>query len=263
MDDCLLSIDKLCVSYQKAGSRVFGRKSKHLVLDSVSLKLASGKTLGIVGESGSGKTTLGRAIIKLVPIDSGEMYFEDRCISALKDKEFFPYRKKIQMIFQDPFDSLNPRMTIEQILHEPIDIHFKEISKEKKRLRIFDLLDKVCLPKTCLTRYPHEFSGGQRQRIGIARALSVEPRLLICDEPVSALDVSIQAQIVNLLKDLQEQLGLSYLFISHDMAIVRYISDSVAVVHNGKVVEYNSAENVYNHPKDAYTQKLLSAVPEI
>ena len=263
MDNYLLSIDRLCVSYQRIGKGIFSNKSKHCVLDNVSLHLSDGKTLGIVGESGSGKTTLGRSIIKLIPIDSGKIYFKNQCISDLSDKEFFPYRKKIQMIFQDPFDSLNPRMPIEQILREPIDIHFNHLSKDEKHLRILDLLEKVHLPKTCLTRYPHEFSGGQCQRIGIARALSVEPQLLICDEPVSALDVSIQAQIVNLLKDLQKQLGLSYLFISHDMAVVRYISDSVAVIHNGKVVEYDSAKNIYDNPKDDYTKKLLSSVPEI
>ena len=263
MDNYLLSIDKLCVSYQRATKGIFCKKAKCCALDNVSLHLSYGETLGIVGESGSGKTTLGRSIIKLVPIDSGKIYFENQCISELSDKKFFPYRKKIQMIFQDPFDSLNPRMTIEQILREPLDIHFNNLSKQQKHLRILDLLEKVNLPKSCLTRYPHEFSGGQCQRIGIARALSVEPRLLICDEPVSALDVSIQAQIVNLLKDLQKQLGLSYLFISHDMAIVRYISDSVAVIHHGKVVEYDSVENIYNAPKDDYTKKLLSAVPEI
>ncbi len=263
MDDCLLSINKLCVSYQKMGLNILGRKAKFCVLNDITLQLLSGKTLGIVGESGSGKTTLGMAIIKLVPLDSGEIFFEDQCISDLTPKQFFPYRKKIQMIFQDPFDSLNPRMTIEQILREPLDIHFKQLKKEQKHSRILDLLDKVQLPKNCLTRYPYEFSGGQRQRIGIARALSIEPKLLICDEPVSALDVSIQAQIVNLLKDLQKQLNLSYLFISHDMAIVRYISDTVAVIHKGKIVEYDSAENIYNNPQHVYTQKLLSAVPEI
>lgn len=263
MDNYLLSIDRLSVFYQRISKGLFSKKFRYHALDDVSLHLSAGETLGIVGESGSGKTTLGRSIIKLVPIDSGKIYFEKHCISDLSDKEFFPYRKKIQMIFQDPFDSLNPRMTIEQILKEPLDIHFKHLSKRQKHLRILDLLEKVHLPKTCLRRYPHEFSGGQCQRIGIARALSVEPQLLICDEPVSALDVSIQAQIVNLLKDLQEQLGLSYLFISHDMAIVRHISDSVAVIHNGKVVEYDSVKNIYNNPKDNYTKKLLNSVPEI
>ena len=263
MDNYLLSINGLCVSYQRASKGLFNKKLKYCALDNVSLHLSYGETLGIVGESGSGKTTLGRSIIKLVPIDSGEIYFEGQCISTLSDKEFFPYRKKIQMIFQDPFDSLNPRMTVEQILREPLDIHFKHLSQKQKHLRLLDLLEKVHLPKTCLTRYPHEFSGGQCQRIGIARALSVEPQLLICDEPVSALDVSIQAQIVNLLKDLQKQLGLSYLFISHDMAIVRYISDSVAVIHHGKIVEYDSVKNIYNNPEDDYTKKLLNSVPEI
>lgn len=263
MDNYLLSINGLSVFYQRASKGFFSKKLRCCALDNVSLHLSYGETLGIVGESGSGKTTLGRSIIRLVPIDSGEIYFNDRCISALSDNEFFPYRKKIQMIFQDPFDSLNHRMTVEQILREPLDIHFKHLSKKQKYLRILDLLEKVHLPKNCLKHYPHEFSGGQCQRIGIARALSVEPQLLICDEPVSALDVSIQSQIVNLLKDLQEQLGLSYLFISHDMAIVRYISDAVAVIHHGKIVEYDSVKNIYNNPKDDYTKKLLSSVPEI
>ena len=258
MDNILLAVDRLCVSYFDSSI-----KKNNYAVNQVSFQLKQRETLGIVGESGSGKTSLGRAIIRLAPITSGTISFKGQPIVALSAGQFFPYRKKIQMIFQDPFGSLNPRMTLETILKEPLEIHFKHFSQQQQHKRILELLDQVHLPKTALKRYPSEFSGGQRQRIGIARALAVEPELLICDEPVSALDVSIQAQIINLLVELQKELSLTYLFISHDMAIVRHISDHVAVMQNGRFVEQAPTETLYTHPQHPYTQTLLNSIPEI
>ena len=257
----LLLIDDLCVSYKKIG--VSFACEPFYALRHISFEVEKGETLGVVGESGSGKTTLGRAIVRLVETTSGEIFFEGTDILKLSTRAFFPYRKKIQMIFQDPFGSLNPRMTIEQILNEPLKIHFPTISKAERRQRVIKLLEQVCLPQSVLDRYSDEFSGGQRQRIGIARALAVEPKLIICDEPVSALDVSIQAQIINLLKDLQKELKLTYIFISHDMAVVRHMSDRVAVMQNGKIIEEASADKIYKCPENVYTKELLQAVPEL
>lgn len=261
MGDFLLSIDGLGVSYP--GKVGLFSNERIPVLKEVSLGVKKGETLGVVGESGSGKTTLGRSIVRLTSIDSGRIFFDNCCISELSEAAFLPYRRKIQMIFQDPFDSLNPKMTIEQILEEPLMIHFPKLSAFDRRRRMLKLLERVKLPKTYLKRYPNALSGGQRQRIGIARALAVEPELLICDEPVSALDVSIQAAIMNLLKDLQAELKLTYLFISHDMAIVRYISDAVAVMQSGRIVEQGPVESVYKNPREAYTKQLLAAVPRL
>lgn len=261
MDNIVLAVERLCVSYFGASKQAI-EKSSYSV-NQVSFHLKQKETLGIVGESGSGKTSLGRAIIRLAPITSGHIYFKGQPIVPLNTYQFFPYRKKIQMIFQDPFGSLNPRMTLETILKEPLEIHFKHLSQLQQHKRILELLDQVYLPKTALKRYPNEFSGGQRQRIGIARALAVEPELLICDEPVSALDVSIQAQIINLLIELQKELSLTYLFISHDMAIVRHISNHVAVMQNGCFVEQGPTNMLYTHPQHPYTQTLLNSIPEI
>lgn len=261
MGDFLLSIDGLRVSYPgKVGLFVHKRIP---ILKGVSLGVKKGKTLGIVGESGSGKTTLGRSIVRLTTIDAGRIFFADRCISELSDDAFLPYRQKIQMIFQDPFDSLNPKMTLEQILEEPLRIHFPKLTDFERRKRILRLLERVKMPCACLKRYPNALSGGQRQRIGIARALAVEPEVLICDEPVSALDVSIQASIMNLFKDLQTELQLTYLFISHDMAIVRYISNEVAVMQSGKIVECGPVETIYKTPQQAYTKQLLASIPRL
>ena len=258
MDNILLAVDRLCVGYFDSST-----KKINYAVNRVSFHLKQRETLGIVGESGSGKTSLGRAIIRLAPITSGAIYFNNQPIVPLNTRQFFPYRKKIQMIFQDPFGSLNPRMTLETIVKEPLEIHFKHLSQQQQHKRILELLDQVHLPKTALNRYPNEFSGGQRQRIGIARALAVEPELLICDEPVSALDVSIQAQIINLLVDLQKELSLTYLFISHDMAIVRHISNHVAVMQNGCFVEQAPTDTLYANPQHPYTQTLLNSIPEI
>lgn len=232
-------------------------------VDGVSFTIPSGKTVGLVGESGSGKTTIGRAIVKLVPIVSGAVHYEGRDLTNLSRREFFPYRKKIHIIFQDPYGSLNPRMTVHKIIGEPLDIYFSSWSREQKRDRAVALLEKVGLESDHLERYPHEFSGGQRQRIGIARALAVEPELLICDEPVSALDVSVQAQIINLLQDLQEELGLTYLFIAHNLAVVEHLSDWVLVMREGHIVEQNAVSTIYRSPKHPYTCKLLRAVPHL
>ena len=231
-------------------------------VDDVSFTIPRGSTVGLVGESGSGKTTIGRAILKLVPATSGQVIFDGQDILSIPENEFRPLRRRVQMIFQDPFGSLNPRHTIFQIIGEALEIHFPKMSSSQREQRVADLLKQVGLKPEMMHRYPHEFSGGQRQRIGIARALAVEPEFIVCDEPVSALDVSVQAQIVNLLQDLQEQLGLTYLFIAHDLAVVEHISDQVLVMYHGKIVEAAGAEEIYEAPKHEYTKKLLAAVPK-
>lgn len=230
-------------------------------VDDISFKITRGTTVGLVGESGSGKTTVGNVMVRLVEPTAGTIAYDGMDLSSLDKASFFPYRKKIQKIFQDPFNSLNPRMTLEAIIMEPLDIHFKHWSKADKKARVAELLLKVGLKADHMSRYPHQFSGGQRQRMGIARALAVEPEFIICDEPVSALDVSVQAQVVNLLQDLQEELGLTYLFIAHDLAVVEHISDYVLVMEKGKIVEKAPYDQIYNNPQHPYTQKLLKAVP--
>ena len=232
-------------------------------VDGVSFSVDRGSTVGLVGESGSGKTTIGRAIIRLVSITSGQIAYAGEELTELSSRGFFPYRKRIQMIFQDPFNSLNPRMTVGGIVSEPLEIHFPKLDGEQRKGRVAELLEKVGLDPDHIDRYPHEFSGGQRQRIGIARALAVEPEFIICDEPVSALDVSVQAQIINLLQDLQEDLGLTYLFIAHDLAVIEHMSDFVLVMNRGKIVEQAPADRIYREAEHSYTQKLLSAVPKI
>ena len=232
-------------------------------VDDLSFEIPEGTTLGLVGESGSGKSTVARTLLKLQPATGGEVHYRGREILALKEAEFRPLRKEMQMIFQDPFGSLNPRMTIEEVITEPLRIHFPNLSRSERRDTVESLLKRVSLPVEAMWRYPHEFSGGQRQRIGIARALAVKPSFLICDEPVSALDVSVQAQIINLLRDLQEELGLTYLFIAHDLAVVEHMSDQIIVMNRGRIVERGSAEEVCQNPQDAYTQKLLAAVPSL
>jgi len=230
-------------------------------VDDVSFTVEAGSTVGLVGESGSGKTTIGRTILKLAAATDGQIFFDGRDILPMGEGEFRPLRRQIQMIFQDPFGSLNPRMTIFSIVAEALEIHFPAMTREDRRARVAELLTQVGLQPDMMNRYPHEFSGGQRQRIGIARALAVKPRFIVCDEPVSALDVSVQAQIVNLLQDLQEQLGLTYLFIAHDLAVVEHISDHVLVMYRGKIVEAASAEAIYSNPQHEYTRKLLAAIP--
>lgn len=232
-------------------------------VDGVSFGIQPGKVVGLVGESGSGKTTIGRALVKLVLATSGEALWKGRDIIPLTEKEFRPLRRGIQYIFQDPYGSLNPRMTVGSIIGEALEIHFRELSASERIDRVASLLSRVGLDPSMTSRHPHEFSGGQRQRIGIARALAVEPELLICDEPVSALDVSVQAQIVNLLADLREELGVSMLFIAHDLAVVEHLSDEVLVLHRGKIVESGDARSVLEQPSHPYTRELLSAVPKL
>ncbi|HDH87006.1 MAG TPA: ATP-binding cassette domain-containing protein [Desulfobacteraceae bacterium] len=230
-------------------------------VDGVDLYIDKQKTLGLVGESGCGKSTIGRLILKLLEPDEGKIIYQDKDISSLSPDEMKPLRKEMQIIFQDPFGSLNPRMTAGQSIEEGLRTLPIKGHHERKR-RIIELLNMVGIASSGADRYPHEFSGGQRQRIGIARALSVNPSLIICDEPVSALDVSIQSQIINLLKELQNTLGLSYLFISHDLNVVGYISDMVAVMYLGHIMEYAPIEEIYNNPLHPYTLALLSAIPE-
>jgi oligopeptide/dipeptide ABC transporter ATP-binding protein len=230
-------------------------------VENVSLALAGGMTLGLVGESGCGKTTVARMILNLLPADAGRIFFKGVDIRGLSDKQMQPFRREIQIVFQDPYGSLNPRMTVGQALAE--GLRMKGIRERRAaREQIERLLEQVGMAPAAIDRYPHEFSGGQRQRIGIARALSVEPSLVICDEPVSALDVSIQAQIINLLKDLQDRLGLSYLFISHDLNVVGYLCHHVAVMYKGQIMEYAPAEELFENPLHPYTHVLLAAVPD-
>ncbi|MDY7544733.1 ABC transporter ATP-binding protein [Glaciimonas sp. CA11.2] len=258
-EEILLDVRNLGKSfYSRQG--LFGRKEFKAVQD-VSFTLARGKTLGVVGESGSGKTTVGLTLLRLHQATSGQALFQGKDILAMSNKEFMSYKRRIQIIFQNPYASLNPRFTVGQILLEPMRIH--QIGRDdKERVDMaLQLLKKVGMPAAAFHRYPHEFSGGQRQRIAIARCLTLKPEVLVCDESVSALDVSVQAQVLNLLQDLQEEFGMSYIFISHDLAVVKYIADQVMVMHQGVVVELANSDELYRNPTNAYTRSLLSAIP--
>ena len=241
----------------------FGTKNNLVkAIDDISFDIYEGETFGLVGESGSGKSTTGRALLRLYQPTDGEILFEGKDIATLtKGKELLEFRKEAQMIFQDPYASLDSRMKVRDIIAEGIDIHRLAATKEERNQMVDELLETVGLNREHANRYPHEFSGGQRQRIGIARALALNPKFIVCDEAISALDVSIQAQIVNLLKKLQKEKGLTYLFIAHDLSMVKYISDRIAVMYRGRIVEMGSAECVYTNPQHAYTKSLLSAIP--
>jgi len=260
----LLRVEDLKVHFPVQAGLLSPVRSWIKAVDGVTFTLDAGQTLGLVGESGSGKTTLGRAIMRLVEPTSGRILLDDMELTGLSGSKLRRQRRHFQMIFQDSHGALNPRLTIERIVTEPLEIHGLERSQTARRKRAGELLKSVGLdPRNALSRYPHEFSGGQRQRIGIARALALEPRLLICDEPVSALDVSVQAQIVNLLQDLQDRLGVALLFIAHDLAVVEHISHRVMVMYLGKIVEMAEAEAMVNSPLHPYTQALISSVPEL
>ncbi|HHO6590792.1 TPA: ABC transporter ATP-binding protein [Staphylococcus aureus] len=256
-DEVLLSIKNL-KQYFNAG-----KKNEVRAIENISFDIYKGETLGLVGESGCGKSTTGKSIIKLNDITSGEILYEGIDIQKIrKRKDLLKFNKKIQMIFKDPYASLNPRLKVMDIVAEGIDIHHLATDKRDRKKRVYDLLETVGLSKEHANRYPHEFSGGQRQRIGIARALAVEPEFIIADEPISALDVSIQAQVVNLLLKLQRERGITFLFIAHDLSMVKYISDRIAVMHFGKIVEIGPAEEIYQNPLHDYTKSLLSAIPQ-
>jgi oligopeptide transport system ATP-binding protein len=258
----LLRVQGLSKSYPvRRGffSRVVGQVR---AVDGVSFDIRRGETLGLVGESGCGKTTLARLILRLIDATAGRVWFDDTDVLALGKRDMRALRKRMQIIFQDPYGSLNPRLTVGSMIAEAIRIH-RLASGDGVRERVIELLERVGIPAEHMNRYPHEFSGGQRQRIGIARALAVSPELVIADEPVSALDVSIQAQIINLLKDLQQDLGLTYLFIAHDLGVVEYISDRVAVMYLGRIVELGDARALYAEPRHPYTRALLSAIPSL
>lgn len=230
-------------------------------VDGITLNVYKGESLGIVGESGSGKSTLGRMLLRLLDPTEGEVYFNGEQISNLSNRKMRPYRRDMQMVFQDPYASLNPRMTIGELLEEPLLVHKTMNTKADRKKRAEELLETVGLPKSSYNKYPHEFSGGQRQRVGIARSLSTKPKLIIGDEPVSALDVSIQSQVLNLMKDLQDEFQLTYLFIAHDLSVVKHISDRVAVMYLGRIVEIAQKDSLYETPLHPYTEALISAVP--
>ncbi|MFO0882663.1 MAG: oligopeptide/dipeptide ABC transporter ATP-binding protein [Pirellulales bacterium] len=255
----VLEVRDLQVHFQKDGGLFQARRTIRAV-DGVSFQVKAGETLGLVGESGCGKSTTARAIMRLVQPTAGQIFLDGARIDALSSSELFPIRKKMQMIFQDPFASLNPRMTAARIIREPMDI-LGLYTAEERPLEVLRLMELVGLSPHQMQKYPHEFSGGQRQRIGIARALAAQPKLIVCDEPVSALDVSIQAQVVNLLSELQEKLGLAYLFISHDLAVVRHLSQQIGVMYLGRLVELTTSDRLYQGPKHPYTQALFSSIP--
>ena len=260
-DKALLRVDGLKTYFPVRGGVLLTAKAQCKAVDDISLKIGAGETLGLVGESGCGKSTLGKTIVRLIKPTAGQIRFDGVDLAKLSESRLKPHRRQVQMIFQDPADSLNSRHTIGNILEEPFIIHGIGDEAERNR-RVSELLDIVGLPASAAERFPFEFSGGQRQRIGIARAIALHPKLVICDEPVSALDVSIQSQILNLLLDLQEKMGLSYLFIAHDLAVVKHVSDRIAIMYLGRIVELGGADEVYERPKHPYTRALISAIPE-
>ena len=263
MSNSLLQVENLKVSFDVSseGDMPWTKPKKLQAVNNVSFNLSPGETLGIVGESGCGKSTLARAIVKMVPTDSGKVLWLGNDLLSLNKSEMRKHRKQIQMIFQDPLASLNPRMNIGEIIAEPLRTHYPKTPEADVQERVSDVMKKVGLLGNLVNRFPHEFSGGQCQRIGIARALILKPKLIICDEPVSALDVSIQAQVVNLLMDLQEEMGLTLIFIAHDLSIVKHISTKIMVLYLGNMVEFANSRYIYENPRHPYTQALISAVP--
>jgi peptide/nickel transport system ATP-binding protein len=259
----LLKVENLKV-YFPVKKNFMGKILKEFkAVDDVSFEVKKGETLGLVGESGCGKTTLGRALIRLIPPTSGNILFNGKNIAHIPDEQLRKMRKDIQIIFQDPFGSLNPRLTIGQAINEPMKIHAILPTEKQRKEKIIELLEKVDLRPEYFNRYPHEFSGGQRQRICIARALGLNPDFIICDESVSALDVSVQAQVLNLLNDLKEELGFTCIFISHDLGVVHYISNRIMVMSKGKIEESGTADQIYYHPQKEYTQKLIASIPKV
>ena len=256
----LLSIRDLHVHFHSGGGLLGGAARTVKAVDGVSFDIGTGQTLGVVGESGSGKTTIGRALLRLIPATSGSVMYNGTDVLAASHADLRKLRQDMQIIFQDPSGSLNPRMRIRQIVAEPLEVHGLAKGQDTDKL-VGDLLERCGMPRSAADRYPHEFSGGQKQRIGIARALAVKPKFIVCDEPTSALDVSIQSQIINLLRDLQDEFKLSYLFISHDMAVVRHMCERIAVMYKGKMVEEGERDQILYDPQHEYTKRLLSSVP--
>ncbi len=260
--EILLEVNNLKKYFPIRSGNVFQKEKMYVkAVDNVSFKLRKGETLGLVGESGCGKTTCGRTVLKIYDPTEGQIIYKGKDIAGLSKREMIPYRKDMQMIFQDPYASLDPRMMVGDIISEGMLEYNKGMSKGEVNDKVCYLLDKVGLNRAYINRYPHEFSGGQRQRIGIARALALDPEFIVCDEPISALDVSIQAQVINMLEELQEEMDLTYLFIAHDLCMVKHISTNIGVMYLGNMVEIGDADEVYNHPQHPYTQALLSAVP--
>ena len=260
MSDAVLKVENLKVHFPVKGG-LFTKKQVVKAVDGVSFEIYPRETFGLVGESGCGKSTTGRAIVKLYEPTSGTVYYHGEDVTKIKGSHLAEFRRNVQMIFQDPYARLNPRMTVGEIIREPMDIHHIFNTKEEREQRVRELLDIVGLKPDHIRRYPHEFSGGQRQRIGIARTLALNPQFIVCDEPISALDVSIQAQVINLLEHIQKEMGISYLFIAHDLSMVKHISDRIGVMYLGNLVEIGDSDDVYHRPLHPYTQALLSAVP--
>lgn len=260
MADPILELKDLKVHFQVGGG-FLQKKDTVKAVDGISLSIYPGETFGLVGESGCGKSTTGRAIVKINTPTEGEILFNGKDITKIKGKELNQFKQEVQMIFQDPYASLNPRMTVGEIIKEPMDIHKVYKTEVEKEARVRELLELVGLKPDHIRRYPHEFSGGQRQRIGIARTLALNPKFIVCDEPISALDVSIQAQVINLLEKIQAEMGISYLFIAHDLSMVKHISDRIGVMYLGNLVEVGDSDDLYRNPLHPYTQALLSSVP--